>query len=122
VSKVDVGNAEAFQDRTIEVVLLEGREVGVLRWDETWYAFRNICPHIGARICSGFAHPHVVHEGEWDGTLTADEDRPVLMCPWHRWEYDLETGRSINTKERLQMYPVKLEDGRVSIEMRRKSG
>ena len=39
----------------------------------------------------------------------------VIRCPWHGWEFDLETGRSLLEPDRvgLKTYPVTVEDGDV---------
>ena len=113
----DVGAVEEFDDALIRVVTVNAREVGVLRWRDDWYAFRNICPHLGARICAGALHACVEHEGGWDGNVSVRDDRPVLMCPWHRWEFDVQSGQSLLGDERLKTYSVAVADGRVLVEL-----
>jgi nitrite reductase (NADH) small subunit len=46
------------------------------------------------------------------------EDR-VLRCPWHGWEFDLETGESLFDPERwrVRVYPVRVEDGEILVEI-----
>ena len=42
----------------------------------------------------------------------------VLRCPWHGWEFDLETGEKlfdVTERARVRTYPVSVEDGRVVI-------
>ena len=50
------------------------------------------------------AEPHELVYGKHDR---------VIRCPWHGWEFDLETGRSLLEPERfgLKVYPVTVEDG-----------
>ena len=45
--------------------------------------------------------------------LVYDRHDRVIRCPWHGWEFDLETGRSLLEPERigLKVYPVTVEDG-----------
>jgi 3-phenylpropionate/trans-cinnamate dioxygenase ferredoxin subunit len=59
------------------------------------------------------------------GTLVAREpgryewgrDGEVLRCPWHAWEFDVTTGRSLWGEDafRLAVYPVTVVDGDVII-------
>jgi 3-phenylpropionate/trans-cinnamate dioxygenase ferredoxin subunit len=39
----------------------------------------------------------------------------VIRCPWHGWEFDLESGRSLLEPDRygLRTYRVTVEDGDV---------
>ena len=45
--------------------------------------------------------------------LTAES---VLRCPWHGWEFDLETGRCRDDESmRVAVYPADVRDGRVFV-------
>jgi nitrite reductase/ring-hydroxylating ferredoxin subunit len=55
------------------------------------------------------------------GEMAVDESRPVLVCPWHTWEYDLETGRSTtDARFRVRSYPVLVVDGEVFVDTGRR--
>lgn len=42
----------------------------------------------------------------------------VLRCPWHGWEFDLESGRCLDDDSlRAAVYPVEVADGVVRIEV-----
>ena len=44
-------------------------------------------------------------------------ERRVLHCPWHGWEFDLDSGRCPDDERmRVAVYPVKIESGRVLID------
>ena len=48
---------------------------------------------------------------------TTSSERRVLHCPWHGWEFDLESGRCPeDDRMRVAVYPVRVEDGRVLVE------
>jgi nitrite reductase/ring-hydroxylating ferredoxin subunit len=58
--------------------------------------------------------------------LPGDPDRyrwamegQVVRCPWHGWEFDMETGRSLFgvSKDRAATYPVEIRDGRVTVQL-----
>jgi nitrite reductase (NADH) small subunit len=37
----------------------------------------------------------------------------VIRCPWHKFEFDLETGRSLHDPDRMRVatYQVAIENG-----------
>jgi nitrite reductase/ring-hydroxylating ferredoxin subunit len=40
----------------------------------------------------------------------------VLRCPWHGWEFDLETGRCLDEPSlRSAVYPVRVDGERVLV-------
>ena len=45
-------------------------------------------------------------------------DDQILRCPWHGWEFDLETGKSLFDPEgeRVKTYAVVVEGDRVVLE------
>lgn len=74
-----------------------GREVAVFNVDGEFYALSNRCPHRGGPLCEGDVVPALV--GEWPGTGERIERRvtgdPTVTCPWHGWEFDLDTGEHL---------------------------
>ena len=91
------------------IVTLEGRSIGVFNVNGTFHALRNQCPHQQAPLC----------RGALKGLLTADDPDHVrltrhgeiLRCPWHGWEFDVLTGRSVFNphKLRVRSYEVTVE-------------
>lgn len=46
-----------------------------------------------------------------DLNIVIDDERPMIICAWHRWEYDLHTGRGrIDGAGRVQLYPVETDE------------
>lgn len=86
-----------------------GRSIGVFNVHGKYYALRNVCPHQYAPLCrgkiTGTSLPSAV--GEY---LYAREGE-ILHCPWHGWEFDITTGRSIFNphKVRVKTYDVTVE-------------
>ena len=85
-------------ERTI--VELNGHSIGVFNVDGEYYALKNDCPHQRAPLC----------QGKVTGTTAAAEpgevkwkdDGQILRCPWHGWEFDIETGRSVFDPHRVR--------------------
>ena len=84
-----------------KIVNVNGREVGVFNLNGEYFALANRCPHEG--------YPLV------EGALDAD---CVLTCNWHNWKFDLKTGATIYGGDNLRIYPVKVEDGAVWLDLR----
>jgi nitrite reductase (NADH) small subunit len=43
--------------------------------------------------------------------------RRTLRCPWHGWEFDLDTGVCLDEPSlRTAVYPVRVEGGRIMLE------
>ena len=97
-----------------KIVRIEGREVGVFNLDGVFYALKNVCAHQGARVCLGkivgTTLPSDVYEYRY-----GLEGR-ILRCPWHEWEYDITTGRSVFDPEvRVVTYPVEVAGGEIAV-------
>lgn len=103
------------------VVSVQGREIGIFNVAGRLHAVRNVCPDQSGPLCHGDIF------GRIDAEVTPDrrlrevllKDRPVIACPWHAWEYDLETGECLwNPRYRVRVYPVAVAaDGTVTVTM-----
>jgi nitrite reductase/ring-hydroxylating ferredoxin subunit len=91
------------------IVEVEGRSIGVFNVGGRFYALRNRCPHQAAPLCQGaikgMALPSLPGEYLWA------REGEILRCPWHGWEFDITTGRSIFNPHRVRVasYPVTVE-------------
>jgi 3-phenylpropionate/trans-cinnamate dioxygenase ferredoxin subunit len=92
-----------------KIVELAGKSIGVFNVGGRFYALRNICPHQFAPLCegkiTGYAPPSAVGEYEWAAA------GGIVRCPWHGWEFDITTGRSVFNPNRVrtQSLPVTVE-------------
>jgi nitrite reductase (NADH) small subunit len=113
---VDVGACEDFVQGVPRVIEVRGREIGIVRLDEEFFALRNVCPHQYAPICRGFTMSLIVAEGQEN--VGVDENCQVLVCPWHGWEFDIRTGRAAwgQSSYRVKTYPVRVQGGRVCVD------
>jgi len=93
------------------IVELDGKSIGVFNVHGEFFALRNTCPHEGAELCkgtiTGMNLPSEVGEYKWV------RDGEIIRCPWHGWEFDLKTGKSIFNphKVRVASYDVEVEGG-----------
>jgi nitrite reductase/ring-hydroxylating ferredoxin subunit len=116
----DIGAEEDFPDRTMRQVDVGGVEIAVCRWGTEIFAVRSRCPHQAAPLAEGFLQVALSSRLTPDGVeVEADAAEPVVLCPWHRWEFSLRTGESPCPGYRVRSYPVHVGDGRVLIHMGR---
>jgi len=99
------------------VRLDDGREVGVFRVKGTVVAYENRCAHQGGPVCTG----EIL--GKYEQVLAPDKtvireqfstEQLHVVCPWHGWEYRLDTGEcAVNPRFRLRRVGVVERDGNV---------
>jgi nitrite reductase (NADH) small subunit len=111
--EIRVGSVTDVRRDGCRVVDVDGRRVGIVSVGDDFFAIYDRCPHMGASMCqgslSGTFVPAAPHE------LIYGMDARVIRCPWHGWEFDIESGRSLLEPERfgLKTYRVTAEDGEV---------
>lgn len=55
-----------------------------------------------------------------EGVVTYDAGAKTLRCPWHHWEFDLDTGNAIlPMRERIKVYPVRVSGSTVYVKIGR---
>jgi nitrite reductase/ring-hydroxylating ferredoxin subunit len=115
---VSVGPEDDFELDRFRVFEIEGRSIGVVRTARGFFAVRNRCPHQGADICSGIVTGTMVPSRPHE--LDYAPDQLVVVCPWHRWEFSLDTGRAVGgiANKRLVTYPAEVIDGEVHVRVR----
>ena len=70
-----------------------------------WYATQNMCPHKNAFVLSR-------------GIIGAEGNVPKVACPLHKKPFSLESGECLSGEDlSLKIFPVKIEEGRVLLEL-----
>ncbi|MBM3676353.1 MAG: Rieske (2Fe-2S) protein [Actinobacteria bacterium] len=114
-----VGRAEEIRERDGILVSFDGTQVGVFRVGGRLVAYENRCRHQGGPVCTGEVLGRYEQILAPDKTVIREqfsEDHLHLVCPWHGWEYDLETGRcSVDPRIALTSFPVEECDGDVFV-------
>lgn len=110
-ARVPLADAPAEGARTI--VDLGGRRVGLYRVGGRFHALADRCPHRGAPLCAGMIGTPLELA---DGDIALGAPRSVVRCPWHKWEFDIASGRCL-VDQRLQVrrYGVRVEDDAVVV-------
>ncbi len=109
----DIGSVEQLEREGRLVVHVGGREIGVVPTPDGPRALRNRCPHHGGPLCLGTVHERLAGKpGRYELG-----GRTMISCPWHGWEFDIETGRCPDDPSmRVAVYPLTVEEGRVLVQ------
>lgn len=79
---------------------IDGKAICVANVNGTITAMDNVCLHMGGPLGQGYI------EGD------------KIICPWHGWTYDARTGTlEDDPRSKLAVYPIKIENGDVMIEL-----
>lgn len=114
-----VGKSTDLTEGERKIVAHGKHQIGVLRAKGQLHAFSNLCPHQGGPVCEGV----LVHKVEEilgpDKTFRGmrfNEDELHIVCPWHGWEFSIETGRCAGDgKHGLRRFKVLERDGDVYV-------
>lgn len=97
MSEIDAGEArvacstEDVSEDSPEVTEIDGVKVAIFYADDEYFAVQNTCPHQGGPLGAGKVEDNCVY------------------CPWHGWQFDLESGEHVHGKETAQTYEVRVK-------------
>lgn len=119
MTEIFVDYESEFEECDRRVIDVNGVEIGVFLVKGSFHAYESKCAHQGGPVCQGRIYKRVEENLAQDGTsagLKYSEDRLHIVCPWHGYEYDLETGMfPTNPKARLRKFKVSVRDGKVYV-------
>ena len=73
----------------VKQVLVAGKKLCLVRHKNEFFVVQNYCPHAGGVLSGGWC------------------ENGQLVCPIHRWTYDLHTGRgAAGQGDYIEKYPV----------------
>lgn len=124
MSRFVVGPVGAIEPGGTLIVHPEGfrNGIGVFNVEGEFFALRNVCPHMGAPLCQGVvtgtAEARVRDNGAPE--IGWIRDGEIIACPWHHWEFEIRTGRTIfPSGRRVRRYPVSIETPEIEARLRR---
>ena len=92
VGFIPLGEGRAFIVNKTTIAVFRQR-------DGRLFATENTCPHRGGPLADG-----IVGGGQ-------------VICPFHAWKIDLETGRCLGENATIRTYPVHVIDGHLMLEI-----
>ena len=103
---VDVGAADELRGTPLRRISVQNREIALSFRNKTFGAVANACNHVGGPL--------------GDGRLDGD----YITCPWHHWKFHRVrgTGEPGFEEDCVPAYPVRVEGGRVLIDLANATG
>ena len=115
-AEVRISLADAPAAGQVRILDLGGHRVGLYRVGDALHALADRCPHRGAPLCSSGRTVRGVYLS--DGSPTRGAERAYVRCPWHKWDFDIATGRClVHADMRVRRYRVTLEDDDVVVRL-----
>ena len=93
----------AQQKADLAEIRVGGKRLVLVRWQEQLYCLDARCPHQGGPLGGG----QLTKNGE-------------LVCPWHRFRFDVCSGSGSSGGYFVNTYPVKIEDRRLWVALPKK--
>ena len=95
-----------------------GTTVAIFNVEGQVFALSNHCPHHGGPLCHGRISGAVLPSQPYE--YRYGREGRVLTCPWHGWEFDLESGRTIfDPSVRVKIYEARIEKDEIVLTRRR---
>jgi 3-phenylpropionate/trans-cinnamate dioxygenase ferredoxin subunit len=92
-----------------KIVNVDNKSIGIFNVKGNFFALRNICPHQFAPLCEGKITGTTLPSKP--GEYRYAREGEIIRCPWHGWEFDITTGKSIFNphKVKVRSYDVSVE-------------
>jgi nitrite reductase/ring-hydroxylating ferredoxin subunit len=101
------------------IAAVDGLEIGVFNLSGRLVAYRNLCPHQGAPVCQGRVGGTTLPSAP--GEYVFGRHGSILHCPWHGWQFDLETGEALGHRARLGAVEAAIEAGEVVVYVKKQT-
>ena len=111
--EVRVALAEAPSEGSMTMLAIDGQRIGLYRVAGMFHALADRCPHRGAPLCAGMIATPVEVDGQ---TVAVGPPRSIVRCPWHKWEFEIASGRClVDSRLRVRRYAVHVDDEHVVV-------
>lgn len=98
--RIDACGLHELAEGTARLFTIARRKVALCRVGDDVFAVEDACPHFGGPLSTG----------------QVSTTRKEIVCPWHRFRFDLAEGCSVtNPALKAKTFPVSVEDGRVYV-------
>ena len=98
---IDIASKDDVPEDDVMGIDINAKSIALYQVDGEIFATDNICTHGNARLCDGFLEGHEIE------------------CPLHQGKFDIRNGKALCAPltEDIQVYPVKIDGGRVFVEI-----
>ena len=97
--KVEELDMAQMAEQQMHEIMLGEKRIGLLKKDDTIFAFAATCPHAGAALCTGWL-----------------DAQGRIVCPDHKYRFDPANGRNTSGEGyKLKTYPVEIREGSIYI-------
>ena len=106
------GRSDSISEHGRLVVDIGEKTIGIFRVNGRLFAYENTCPHMGGPVCQGLIIPavrEVINDKQVSTGYAFDESEMRIVCPWHGYEFKIETG-SHPAKESIRLKAVPVEE------------
>jgi nitrite reductase (NADH) small subunit len=108
----EVGDVELNRGIAVDV---NGIAIAVFNVDGEFYAISNRCSHQNGPMCKA-GEKKINAEKTWTKTRGGvNPDDCTVSCPWHLWEWNLETGKHEASGERIATFDVAVRGGDILV-------
>ncbi len=95
---------DALEEGSIVEVIIAGTAIAVAKANGSVYAFSNTCPHAGGPLS--------------EGSLEIGDDHVWVRCPYHGWDFDLDSGACMTSPDStVGCYETHLEGDAVCVKI-----
>lgn len=88
-----------IESGTSTVVEVDGEQIALFNVDGEFHALSNVCPHQGGPLGQGRIEDDCVY------------------CPWHGWQFDVETGEHVQGEDTVGTYDLVVEDDDIYVRL-----
>ncbi len=114
-ARIPLSEAPAAGD--VRLIDLGGHRIGLYRIGEELYALADRCPHRGAPLCSSGRSVRGI--AMRDGAPAQGAEPAILRCPWHKWDFDIASGRClVHARLRVRRYLVTIDDNEIVVSLK----
>lgn len=106
---------DAPDEGAVRMLEIGGHRIGLYRVAGALHALADRCPHRGAPLCAGKIATPIELDG---GAVTLGPRQSIVRCPWHKWEFEIATGRSlVDDRLRVRRYAVRVDGEQVVVSL-----
>ncbi|HWO77732.1 MAG TPA: Rieske (2Fe-2S) protein [Bacillus sp. (in: firmicutes)] len=119
LTSVIVCSAEELKPGERKLVEIDGVEIAIVNAEGQLYAFRNRCPHQGVEMVYGAISGAMLPSNP--GEFIYGCDNQIVRCPLHGWEFDMKTGKSLFSPDKVSIgsYDIQEVEGSIVLTLKR---